>query len=341
MAAPPNHSVLSKCKLDDSQTDIPSTKHRKTLAEFSNSTSESWTQANGLLQVQTASEFEDPEKCAFSYADDSSDVDSLFDEVQSWSWAHVTERAPNTGRRVREHEAPALRTAPPIPGLYFSPLTLLHPALADSVMQQCMNSYFQNESTNQIMLFSRAGHTNSSLPPFLIALLSNLSSLLQPILPAQTYDLLFPRKPLTARQAILNLYKPGEGRTPHVDLLGRFGDGVIGVSFGSGCVMHFERGEEPCASGKGWEQEGVDIAVRKWDLYLPERSILVLSNDARYHWTHGISDHTEDFVQRLNQENLSPGKNIPGQWIKRKTRLSITFRWLLPGADVVGMSEDL
>jgi alkylated DNA repair dioxygenase AlkB len=336
MAAPPDHSVLSKRKLDldgTTQADIPSTKHRKTLAEFSNAASESSTQANGLLRVQTASE-----NCIFSHADDSSDVDSLFDEVHSR--AHATEHAPNSNQRVREHKAPALRTAPPIHGLYFSPLTLLHSAFADSVMQQCMNLYFQNESTNQIMLFSRAGHTDSPLPPFLTTLLSNLSSLLQPILPAQTYELLFPRKPLTARQAILNLYKPGEGITPHVDLLGRFGDGVIGVSFGSGCVMHFERAEEPCASGKGWEEEGVDIAVRKWDLYLPERSILVLSNDARYHWTHGISDHTEDFVQRLNQENLSPGTNIPGQWIKRKTRLSITFRWLLPGADVVGMSEE-
>ncbi|KXZ48036.1 hypothetical protein GPECTOR_31g400 [Gonium pectorale] len=41
-------------------------------------------------------------------------------------------------------------------------------------------------------------------------------------------------------QAILNLYRPGEGITPHVDLA-RFQDGIVGASLGGPVVMHFTK----------------------------------------------------------------------------------------------------
>ena len=34
----------------------------------------------------------------------------------------------------------------------------------------------------------------------------------------------------------------------------------------------------------------------RWDLYLPERSIIVLSREARYDWSHGIDKKKRDYV---------------------------------------------
>ncbi|KAG2141639.1 hypothetical protein BD769DRAFT_1626172 [Suillus cothurnatus] len=224
--------------------------------------------------------------CAVNDAGSDSEVDSLFDEPQM-----------------------AMRTAPPIPGLFVPPVRLPL-GLADDIVQQCMSLYFDGRDINQIMLFGcttfeHGENMGNGLPTFLIRLLHRLAELLRDHLPEKVHEMLFPPKdaPQRARQAILNLYHPGEGISPHVDLLKRFDDGIIGVSFGSG---------------------------NHWDLYLEERSVLVLSGDARYNWTHGINGKLRDFV----------GGGVDGQgepeWIERGTRLSITFRWLLPGADIVG-----
>ncbi|KAF9458480.1 hypothetical protein BDZ94DRAFT_1140707, partial [Collybia nuda] len=215
---------------------------------------------------------------------------------------------------------PALLTAPCIPGLYFAPTLQLPKDIADEVMRFCLATYFHTQGVNQVMLFGRftknetngdlsQSHLSGSstgLPPILLSLISTLEVLLSPVLPLQTHSLLFPPTPGAARQAILNLYQPGEGITPHIDLLRRFGDGIMGVSLGSGCPRE------------------------RWDLYLPERSVIVLSEEARYQWTHGIGKFKEDYVSLPHVDSPS------GRWIERGMRLSITFRWLLPGADVVG-----
>jgi hypothetical protein len=247
---------------------------------------------------------------------------------------------------------PANRTAPPIPGLYFEPSLLLLQELADSVSSYCLDTYFKSPGVNQVMLFTRFSSPPSSdvmnsnlnvdagLPNILLGLLETISTLIKPTLPTETYDLLFPVNPTRARQAIINLYHPGEGITPHVDLLGRYGDGIIGVSFNSSCVMRFDRAVPGLQSDKDKSE--------RWDLYLPERSIIVLSREARYDWTHGIDKKKRDYVSLSTDQVISrPDTNSSdstsssrrasdGTWIDRGTRLSITFRWLLPGADVVG-----
>ncbi|OAX43383.1 hypothetical protein K503DRAFT_765944 [Rhizopogon vinicolor AM-OR11-026] len=249
-------------------------------------------------------------------SDSDSDVDSLFDEPQIDI---------------------AMRTAPPITGLFVPPVRL-PPEMANDIVQQCMSLYFDGRDVNQIMLFGRTtsehhGNTGSGLPAFLITLLHQLAELLRDHLPEPVHEMLFPPKdsPPRARQAILNLYHPGEGISPHVDLLKRFDDGIIGVSFGSGCVMSFERvkGQEKKPTGK--EEEGGPLDKDRWDLYLEDRSVLVLSEDARYNWTHGINGRPKDFVV----SEKGDGQEEP-EWIERGTRMSITFRWLLPGADIVG-----
>ncbi|KAJ7058136.1 hypothetical protein C8F01DRAFT_1149696 [Mycena amicta] len=208
--------------------------------------------------------------------------------------------------------SPASLTPPPIPGLFFSPSLLLPDDIADRVAQFCLQKYFTRPNVNQIMLFGE-----ESIPRPLLDLLSMLSSLLQPHLPGEVHALLFPTTPKLARQAILNLYKRGEGITPHIDLLGRYADGIVGVSFGSGCVMRFDL------------QEG-QPDTPPLHLFLPKGSIVVLSSDARYKWSHGIEKRTEDVVV---------GEDGALTVVDRGVRLSVTFRWLLPGADIVGEDE--
>ncbi|KAF9234368.1 hypothetical protein BU15DRAFT_90013 [Melanogaster broomeanus] len=197
-------------------------------------------------------------------SDPDSDVDSLFDEPSTHSLQA------------------AIRLAPQIPGLFVPPV-LLSQELEGQIVQECMRLYFTGRRR---------------LPSFLIQLLHQLSTMLQPWIPADLHDLLFPSKgaPARARQAILNLYQ--------------FDDGIIGSQL----------------------EQRLCHNQNRWDLYLPERSILILSKDARYNWTHEIPGKTHDLVE---SEDESHGPHL----IRRGTRLSITFRWLLPGADVVGEPE--
>jgi len=182
---------------------------------------------------------------------------------------------------------------------------------------------------------------SSKLPPFLTSLLKELSTLLFPILPPDIHTLLFPSpspsmKP-KARQVIINTYLPGEGITPHIDLLDRYDDGIIGVSLGSGCVMQFEHvGKDLAQSRSGYHPNGdpeTNGDKEDYGVYLPPGSVYVMTKESRYEWTHGIERVMEDFV--LGGEDEGPHKD-GGRWIDRNFRVSITFRWLLDGADVVG-----
>ncbi|KAH9062286.1 hypothetical protein EDB87DRAFT_334834 [Lactarius vividus] len=263
--------------------------------------------------------------------------DSLFDEPQQLS----TTPQPPPGTRTAATGTPgnhddftctlvARRSAPPIPGLFFDPGLLLPPDLADSVLRACMTSFFPPpgdgslSQVNQVMLFGRAGHEDAAFPPFLGALLEATSTLLRraTALPAETLALLFPGVALDheeprARQAIVNLYRPGEGIAPHVDLLNRFGDGIVGVSLGGGVAMRFAR------VGGGGEE---------YEVWLPPRSVIVLTGEARYAWTHGIPARDRDRVEEV-------GSGGGWQWHYREPRVSVTFRWLLPGAEIVGEGD--
>ena len=75
-------------------------------------------------------------------------------------------------------------------------------------------------------------------------------------------------------QCIVNEYYRAQGIAPHIDL-NIFGPVIIGVSLGADTVMSFER---PTGSG-----------VESFDCFLPRRSLLMLTGEARSHWKHGIS----------------------------------------------------
>ncbi|KAH7868446.1 uncharacterized protein C8R40DRAFT_1134779 [Lentinula edodes] len=339
--------------------------------------------------------------------------DSLFDEV--FTSPSSFPASPPLDLHPDQKAQTALRTAPPIPGLFFDPSVRLSEDLAEELAGYCMCRYFNDDDgkrrVNQVMLFERAPvdqetvtedavsrgpgsgcPTSNGLPPPLLALLDKISDLIRPpLLSSKTHELLFPsfalhtgtgrsehsapstlqiethsKQTKQARQAILNLYAPGEGISPHVDLLRRFGDGIIGVSLCGGCVMRFERIRE-----EGIEEvaERVSLQSRSdspsssvdsvflsnsnvHELYLPPNSIIVLSGEARYKWTHGIERRTGDWVSYGDEVNVGDGEGVPQvtpndsnlgvkvEWIPRTTRLSITFRWLLPGADIVGDTSD-
>uniref|UniRef100_A0A7M4YGI1 Fe2OG dioxygenase domain-containing protein n=1 Tax=Anopheles funestus TaxID=62324 RepID=A0A7M4YGI1_ANOFN len=106
-------------------------------------------------------------------------------------------------------------------------------------------------------------------------------------------------------QLTVNQYDPGQGIPPHVDTHSAFDDPILSLSLGSDIVMEFK---QP-SSGK---QVCVD---------LPSRSLLIMAGESRYDWTHGITPRKMDTIP-------SPNGDLTVR--KRKLRVSLTFRKLLP-----------
>jgi alkylated DNA repair dioxygenase AlkB len=94
-------------------------------------------------------------------------------------------------------------------------------------------------------------------------------------------------------QILVNEYLPGQGISPHTDAK-TFGETVVSVSVGSGCVMDFSRDGE------------------KHPVVLEARSAAVLQGDARWGWKHGIVGRKSDVVG--------------GVRVARGRRVSLTFR---------------
>jgi alkylated DNA repair dioxygenase AlkB/SAM-dependent methyltransferase len=103
-------------------------------------------------------------------------------------------------------------------------------------------------------------------------------------------------------QITLNKYDPGDGIGSHVDTPSAFGDGLISISLNGGIVMEFRK--------VGGEGEGSKKLV-----YLPPRSLLLMSGPARYEWEHMIVTRTTDTHN--------------GIVIPRSLRISLTMRTAL------------
>ncbi|KAH8269617.1 hypothetical protein KR018_010538 [Drosophila ironensis] len=105
-------------------------------------------------------------------------------------------------------------------------------------------------------------------------------------------------------QLTVNEYEPGQGIPPHVDTHSAFLDPILSLSLQSDVVMDFRRGEEI-------------VPVR-----LPRRSLLIMSGEARYDWTHGIKPKHIDVMP-----SASGGLTTQA----RGKRTSLTFRRLRKG----------
>ncbi|MEN7551691.1 alpha-ketoglutarate-dependent dioxygenase AlkB [Rapidithrix thailandica] len=99
-----------------------------------------------------------------------------------------------------------------------------------------------------------------------------------------------------ADQLIVNEYLSGQGIANHIDCEPCFGDTIASISLGSSCIMNFVEKN----------------SKNKVELLLEPCSLLVLSGQARYKWTHGINKRLYD---QYKSEKL-----------KRTTRVSLTFR---------------
>ncbi|MBB19848.1 MAG: hypothetical protein CMP20_10365 [Rickettsiales bacterium] len=100
-------------------------------------------------------------------------------------------------------------------------------------------------------------------------------------------------------QLIVNEYLPGQGITPHTDAI-CFGPKIASLSLGSHCVMRFTK-----------ETKVVDV-------YLPRRSLVVLTGPARSQWKHQILSRKED-PHPLDLERT----------LARSRRVSVTLRTVL------------
>uniref|UniRef100_UPI00358F5DC6 alkylated DNA repair protein alkB homolog 8 isoform X3 n=1 Tax=Myxine glutinosa TaxID=7769 RepID=UPI00358F5DC6 len=103
-------------------------------------------------------------------------------------------------------------------------------------------------------------------------------------------------------QLTVNRYEPGQGIPPHVDTHSAFEDGIVSLSLGSQVVMDFRH---PC---------GTRVPVS-----LPARSLLVMTGDSRYLWSHGITPRKFDTISNRLQDG---GPTLA----TRGMRISFSFR---------------
>ncbi|XP_053312443.1 alkylated DNA repair protein alkB homolog 8 [Spea bombifrons] len=112
-------------------------------------------------------------------------------------------------------------------------------------------------------------------------------------------------------QLTINQYEPGQGIPPHIDTHSAFEDEIISLSLGAEIVMDFKH------------PDGTSVPVM-----LPRRSLLVMSGEARYLWTHGITPRKFDIVQASEGQKVGTisGNAEDLTLNKRGTRTSFTFR---------------
>ena len=108
-------------------------------------------------------------------------------------------------------------------------------------------------------------------------------------------------------QVIINEYLPGQGITPHIDCEPCFDDVIISLSLGSACTMDFIKKTRGDVENSPYVHK--DDCKHIW---LQPRSLLILKDEARYNWFHGIRGRKTD--------------EVSGMRVQRGRRVSLTFR---------------
>ncbi|PSS09197.1 hypothetical protein M430DRAFT_37236 [Amorphotheca resinae ATCC 22711] len=162
-------------------------------------------------------------------------------------------------------------------------------------------------------------------------------------LPTYITDLL-PRLPIQdylPDQATVQYYPPGTGIPPHVDTHSAFREALYSLSLGSTVPMTFKRcgitearrmrnpkrsllkstgtPETPMGNTSPPKAPIEETNVESWELFIPPRSLLLMTGPSRYGFTHGIRG------RKFDQQN--------GQIVARKGRYSITMRTVTWGDD--------
>ena len=108
--------------------------------------------------------------------------------------------------------------------------------------------------------------------------------------------------PAEPDQVIVNEYQPGQGISSHIDCEPCFENLIVSLSLGSSCVMDFTHKRD---------------STKKIPVWLAPRSIIVLRDESRYNWLHGIAPRKSD--------------QLAGQTYERQRRVSLTFRKVIIG----------
>lgn len=123
-------------------------------------------------------------------------------------------------------------------------------------------------------------------------------------------------------QLTVNEYAPGVGLSPHIDTHSAFDELIFSLSLAGPCIMEFRRYQDGIQRPLEHDMEGNNpyrpsSLVRK-AIFLPPRSMLLLSGEGRYAWHHYIPHHKVDLVG--------------GREVRRCTRrVSFTFRKVRTG----------
>ncbi|XP_068612791.1 alkylated DNA repair protein alkB homolog 8 [Brachionichthys hirsutus] len=115
-------------------------------------------------------------------------------------------------------------------------------------------------------------------------------------------------------QLTVNQYESGQGIPPHVDTHSAFEDTIMSLSLGAPSVMEFRHPDG-----------------RLVPAVLPGRSLLVMTGESRYLWTHGITPRKFDVVPASHPQTPTPTMpdlRTRGDLTLRRrgTRTSFTFR---------------
>ncbi|KAF5206302.1 Alkylated dna repair protein alkb-like protein [Thalictrum thalictroides] len=149
-------------------------------------------------------------------------------------------------------------------------------------------------------------HCLGELPSFLSPILKKISS----------FPNITDTGSIIIDQLTVNEYPPGVGLSPHIDTHSAFEGFIFSLSLAGPCIMEFRK-----YSKGSWLPPAIQSTVTRGEnpevirkaLFLPPRSMLLLSGEARYAWHHYIPHHKGDAVR--------------GDFIKRASRrVSFTFR---------------
>ncbi|PWA75715.1 Nucleotide-binding, alpha-beta plait [Artemisia annua] len=100
-------------------------------------------------------------------------------------------------------------------------------------------------------------------------------------------------------QLTVNEYPSGVGLSPHIDTHSAFEGSIYSLSLSGPCIMEFRRYSNTNACFGDRDAESCDNSsncIRK-AIYLPPRSMLLLSGEGRYAWQHYIPHHKIDMVK--------------------------------------------
>ncbi|TGO54930.1 hypothetical protein BOTNAR_0256g00160 [Botryotinia narcissicola] len=140
-------------------------------------------------------------------------------------------------------------------------------------------------------------------------------------------------------QFTVQYYPPGTGIPPHVDTHSAFGEYLYSLSLGSAVPMGFKRcglNEErkmrrpkrslgEVSGDVRRREKAEEDGEEKWEVWLRERSLLVMRGEARYGFAHGIRGRKFDVDGEEEGEGLKR---------RREGRWSLTMRSVKRGAEM-------